>query len=58
MRKRTTSEGARHGMDDAAEPIGIVISRGSHTEEAPRFAAYVWGPVPDEDGAKDCVAVA
>lgn len=25
------------------EPIGIVISRGSRDEVAPRFAAYVWG---------------
>lgn len=30
------------------EPIGIIISRGSRAEEAPRFSAYVWGPVPDE----------
>lgn len=28
------------------EPIGIIISRGSRTEEPPRFSAYVWGPVP------------
>ena len=30
------------------EPIGIVISRGSHDERAPRFAAYVWGPAPTD----------
>ncbi|MBI2797330.1 MAG: hypothetical protein HYX65_11580 [Gemmatimonadetes bacterium] len=30
------------------EPIGIVISRGSRDERAPRFAAYVWGPAPTE----------
>lgn len=30
------------------EPIGIIISRGSREEAAPRFSAYVWGPVPDE----------
>ncbi len=30
------------------EPIGIVISSGSRAEAEPRFAAYVWGPVPDE----------
>jgi hypothetical protein len=29
------------------EPLGIVISRGSRAEEAPRFAAYVWGPAPE-----------
>lgn len=58
MRKRTANEETRRAAEQGAEPIGIVISRGSHTEEAPRFAAYVWGPVPDEEGAKDCVAVA
>ena len=30
-----------------AEPIGIVISRGSREEAKPRLAAYVWGPVPE-----------
>ena len=29
------------------EPIGIVISRGSRAEAAPRFWAYVWGPAPE-----------
>ena len=29
------------------EPMGIVISRGSRAETAPRFAAYVWGQVGD-----------
>jgi hypothetical protein len=33
-------------LDD--EPIGIIISSGSRAEAAPRFSAYVWGPVPDE----------
>ena len=33
-------------LDD--EPLGIIISRGSRAEEVPRFAAYVWGPVPSE----------
>ncbi len=28
------------------EPLGIIISRGSRTEDPPRFSAYVWGPVP------------
>ena len=58
MRKRESGNDSRQPSAEGAEPIGIVISRGSHTEEAPRFAAYVWGPVPDEEGAKDCVAVA
>ena len=31
----------------AAEPLGIVISRGSREEATPRLAAYVWGPVPE-----------
>jgi hypothetical protein len=30
------------------EPIGIIISRGSREEAAPRFSAYVWGPAPDD----------
>ena len=33
------------------QPIGIIISRGSREEAAPRFSAYVWGPVPDEPEA-------
>ena len=35
--------------DGRQEPMGIVISRGSREEEAPRFSAYVWGPAPDAD---------
>jgi hypothetical protein len=34
------------------EPVGIIISRGSRSEPAPRFSAYVWGPVP-EDAANE-----
>ncbi|MFM8567209.1 MAG: hypothetical protein ACKOCV_05960 [Gemmatimonadota bacterium] len=30
------------------EPIGIIISTGLAPEPAPRFSAYVWGPVPDD----------
>ncbi len=33
------------------EPLGIIISRGSRAEDVPRFAAYVWGPVPTEGEA-------
>ena len=29
------------------EPIGIVISRGSRQEAAPRFTAYVWSQLPE-----------
>jgi hypothetical protein len=32
----------------ATEPVGIVISRGSEAETAPRFSAYVYAPVPEE----------
>lgn len=32
----------------AAEPMGIVISRGSRAEAAPRFRAFEWAPAPEE----------
>ncbi len=31
------------------EPIGIVIADGSRRDAVPRFAAFVWGPVPDDE---------
>ena len=31
------------------EPLGIIISRGDNSEPEPRFAAFVWGPVPDAE---------
>lgn len=31
------------------EAIGIIISQGDRREPAPRFAAFVWGPVPDDE---------
>jgi hypothetical protein len=34
---------------NSQEPLGIVISQGSRAEEAPRFAAYVWGPAPEPE---------
>ena len=34
---------------DEREPIGIVIADGSRGDAVPRLAAFVWGPVPDED---------
>ena len=40
------------------EPVGIVISRGSRDERAPRFAAYVWGPAPTEVVEKRAVHAA
>ena len=33
--------------DAETEPVGIVISRGSRVEAAPKFLAYVWGPAPE-----------
>jgi hypothetical protein len=36
----------RAGTD---EPVGIVISRGTRDEVAPRVSAYIWGPVPEDD---------
>ena len=43
---------------ESDEPIGIVISSGERREPEPRFAAYVWGPVPGVDSADEVVAVA
>ncbi len=31
------------------EPMGIVIADGGHGDRPSRFAAFVWGPVPDDD---------
>ena len=42
-------EQTRRGTVEA-EPVGIIISRGSRSEPAPKFSAYVWGPVPEEAG--------
>jgi hypothetical protein len=33
---------------DEREPIGIVIADGSRGDTVPRFAAFVWGPVPED----------
>ena len=52
MRKRTMNAAAAKStpdFTDATEPLGIVISSGSRDEESPRFAAYVWGPVPEAE---------
>jgi hypothetical protein len=40
------------------EPVGIVISRGAREEMRPVFAAYVWGPAPDEEVARRDVQAA
>ena len=31
------------------EPVGIVISPGWEPEAIPRFSAYMWGPVPEDE---------
>ena len=38
----------QHSHKEPEEPIGIVISNGSREEVAPKFAAFVWAPAPDE----------
>lgn len=36
--------------DEIAEgPLGIIISSGDNSEPEPRFAAFVWGPVPEAE---------
>ncbi len=32
---------------EADEPVGIVIANGARGDVTPRFAAFVWAPVPD-----------
>lgn len=34
--------------DTEREPMGIVISGGPVSDAPPVFAAYVWGPAPEE----------
>ena len=58
MGKRTKVAASSPANGESGEPIGIVISSGARIDEAPRFAAYVWGPVPDADVAEEFVAVA
>jgi hypothetical protein len=31
------------------EPMGIVIANGGHGDRPSRFAAFVWGLVPDDE---------
>ncbi len=38
----------RTKQQEDREPIGIVIADGSRGDAIPRFAAFVWGPVPDD----------
>lgn len=39
---------AQPDHDAAAAAVGIVITPGMPALGAPRFSAFVWGPVPDE----------
>jgi hypothetical protein len=50
--RRSTSNAARAAVvsDPSRDPIGIVIADGGPGDRAPRFSAFVWGPVPDEAG--------
>ena len=43
---------AQHGHH---EPIGIVIADGGRGDSAPRFSAFVWGPVPEEIEVREAV---
>ena len=58
MRKRSEVSGQSVITPDSAEPVGIVISNGARHEDTPRFAAYVWGPVPETDRIEELSAVA
>ena len=58
MRKRNEATKAKLNADESTEPVGIVISNGTRHENAPRFAAYVWGPVPESELSEELVAVA
>ena len=62
MRKRMEASDRNAKDVESAEPVGIVISNGTRHEDVPRFAAYVWGPVPAselaEEPAAELVAVA
>lgn len=59
MRKRNEANDRNNANGaEQAEAIGIVISNGARHEDAPRFAAYVWGPVPESELGEELVAVA
>jgi hypothetical protein len=50
MRRSTTNAAqAAFQSDPSRDPIGIVIADGGPGDRAPRFSAFVWGPVPDEE---------
>ena len=38
----------REHIEQVEEPVGIVINGGFRAEVRPRFAAFEWGPAPDD----------
>ena len=58
MRKRTEVTNRSANTTESVEPVGIVISNGDRHEDTPRFAAYVWGPVPESELIDQLSAVA
>lgn len=38
---------------ETKEPLGIVVADGGQGDVAPRFSAFVWGPVPEDLEAED-----
>ena len=56
--KSTQSSRRSTGPRDTAEPVGIVISRGREAEQPPRFSAYMYAPVPDEQDPAALLATA
>ena len=58
MRRSTTNAAqAAFLSDPSRDPIGIVIADGGPGDRAPRFSAFVWGPVPDEELDSEAVAL-
>ena len=39
----------RQPAELSQEPVGIVISRGADVEVRPRFVAFEWSPVPEDE---------
>lgn len=37
----------KKSVDLPQVPVGIVVSVGKESSEAPRFSAYIWGPAPE-----------
>lgn len=56
MQKRTSKDNEK--TTELDEPMGIIIAHGSRNEDAARFSAYVWGPVPGSEAVGDLIAVA